>query len=308
MSDPTSRTTSSGFKLFFVRGLVVLLPSVLTLWLVVKAYQFVQASIAEPINQGIRLAIAEATPHVASMREKFDPTREAIDSEIARRIRETGRKPASEGEVIIALRRRNILEWWRSSWLGSMDLIGILVAILAVYTAGRLLGGIIGRRIYRRIERAITALPVFKQVYPSIKQVVDFLFGQEKQIEFKRVVVVEYPRKGIWSIGLMTGGTFRAVQDRARDEIITVFIPSSPTPFTGYTINVPRREVYDLPITIDEALRFVVSGGVLVPQHQQVTDVTEAFGSSPPEKPPRMSADSASHPPPGEAARSERTE
>ncbi|QOJ17493.1 MAG: DUF502 domain-containing protein [Phycisphaeraceae bacterium] len=280
MSDPTSRTSTSGFKLFFVRGLVVLLPSVLTLWLVVKAYQFVQASIAEPINQGIRLAIAEATPHVESMREKFDPTREAIDSEIARRIRETGRKPASEAEVVVALRKRNILEWWRGSWLGSMDLIGILVAILAVYTAGRLLGGIIGRRIYRRIERAITALPVFKQVYPSIKQVVDFLFGQEKQIEFKRVVVVEYPRKGIWSIGLMTGGTFRAVQERAHDEIITVFIPSSPTPFTGYTINVPRREVYDLPITIDEALRFVVSGGVLVPHHQQTSEPGEPTAAS----------------------------
>jgi len=148
-----------------------------------------------------------------------------------------------------------------------MDLIGLVVAIIMVYFAGRLLGGYFGRRIYRRLESTIISIPGVKQVYPYVKQIVDFLFGEDRQVGFERVVVVEYPRKGIWSIGLLTGQAMKTVAERAGDSV-TVFIPSSPTPFTGYTITLPRSEVYDLPITIDEALRFVVSGGVLLPSHQ----------------------------------------
>jgi hypothetical protein len=82
------------------------------------------------------------------------------------------------------------------------------------------------------------------------------------------VVLVQYPRKGIWTIGLHTGGAIRKIDDMI-GECVTVFIPSSPTPFTGYTIIVPKEDVIDAPLTIDEALRFVVSGGVLVPEHQK---------------------------------------
>jgi uncharacterized membrane protein len=84
------------------------------------------------------------------------------------------------------------------------------------------------------------------------------------------VVIVEYPRKGIWSLGLMTGETMRVIEAVAGVECVTVFIPSSPTPFTGYTLTVPRDSVIELPISLDEALRFVVSGGVLVPPSQTI--------------------------------------
>ena len=146
-------------------------------------------------------------------------------------------------------------------------MIGIIVAIVAVYFAGRLLGGFFGRRIYKRIEVVITTVPVFKQVYPYVKQVVDFLFSDDKQIQFSRVVLVEYPRKGIWTMGLLTGETMESIAKEAGDAV-TVFIPSSPVPATGYTITVPRNEVVDLPISVEEAIRFTVSGGVLIPPSQ----------------------------------------
>lgn len=267
MSKSPQRSFGADFKQFFVRGLVILLPTVLTLWLLVMAYQFVDNAIAEPINRGIRLGMAEATPHWATLRRQFEPGAEAIALERARRESEALRTPPTDQQIIEHLRLRNIEAWWGSWWFGVMDLIGVIVAIIMVYFAGRLLGGYFGRRIYRRVESTIVSIPGVKQVYPYVKQIVDFLFGEDRQAGFERVVIVEYPRRGIWSIGLLTGASMKTIADRAGDSV-TIFIPSSPTPFTGYTITVPRQEVFDLPITIDEALRFIVSGGVLLPANQ----------------------------------------
>lgn len=253
MTEENPRSFRADFKRFFVRGLAVLLPSVLTLWILVKAYQFVDNAIAQPINTGIRAGILEASMRWNGLASFF--------------------MPEPSGQMDNALRRDELSEaiaiWW-SSWNPYLDWIGILVAILAVYIAGRLLGGFLGRRIHRRIEQVITAVPLFKQIYPYVKQVVDFLFSDDKPIKFNRVVVVQYPRKGIWSIGLVTGETMKSIKPESGDAI-TIFIPSSPTPFTGYTITVPRNEARELPISIDEALRFTISGGVLVPSRESLS-------------------------------------
>ncbi len=95
------------------------------------------------------------------------------------------------------------------------------------------------------------------------------IFG-ESQIAFKKVVLVEYPRKEIWSIGFVTSSGMRSAAELAGEPAVTVFIPSTPTPFTGFTITVPRSQVIDVPLTVDEALRFVLTGGVLVPSKQSV--------------------------------------
>jgi uncharacterized membrane protein len=115
-------------------------------------------------------------------------------------------------------------------------------------------------------------MPVVKQIYPYVKQVTDFLFG-DKRLQFSRVVLVEYPRKGIWSLGLVTGAGMRTIGRALGEEFLTVFVPSSPTPVTGYVITVRRDEVLDLPISIDDAIRYVVSGGVIMPASQLPSDV-----------------------------------
>lgn len=274
MSKTPDRTFKSDFKRFFLRGLVILLPTVLTLWLVVKAYQFVDNSIAEPINRGVRMALTNAAPRWDALGRHFEPTPEAVSAEGGEQlspsmtVAEIDEVEALNEAIRARLRRDNIHAWWDDHWY--MDFIGLILAIVAVYVAGRLLGGFFGRRIYRAIEQVITTLPFFKQVYPYVKQIVDFLFSDDKPIEFSRVVVVEYPRKGIWSVGFQTGGPMKSVAEEAGDSV-TIFIPSSPTPFTGYTITVPRSEVRELPITVEEAIRFAVSAGVLVPDHQLVT-------------------------------------
>ncbi len=264
MSDNAPRTFGSDFRQFFLRGLVILLPSVLTLWIVVKAYQFVDSTIAEPINRGVRTAIVNGSKVWEPLRNQFDPSETDIE-EAWQVLPASSRTTGARDSLRPELRARNINDWWDSHWY--MDLIGIVIAIIAVYVAGRLLGGFVGRRIYKRIERLITSLPVFKQVYPYVKQIVDFLFSDEKPIKFNRVVAVEYPRIGIWSVGFMTGASMKTVSVKA-GESVTVFIPSSPTPFTGYTITVNVNDIIELPITVEEAIRFAVSGGVLIPEHQ----------------------------------------
>lgn len=261
-----ARTFGADFKRFFVRGLVVLLPSVLTLWIMVKAYQFVDVNIADPVNGWIRVAVNNAAKVWDPLAEVtvFYPTDDELQAErIAMGIADDD---ATQNRAIISkVRSRKIEVWWEAHWYTRM--IGIVVAIIAVYIAGRLLGGFFGRRIYRKIEGLITAVPVFKQVYPHIKQVVDFLFSDEQKIKFNRVVLIEYPRKGIWSIGLMTGDTMKSITSESGDAV-TVFIPSSPMPATGYTITVPKKDLIDMPITVEEAMRFTISAGVLIPQSQ----------------------------------------
>lgn len=279
MTDPTARTFSSDFKRFFARGLVVLLPTVLTLWIVVKAYQFVDQAIAEPINGGMRLAMNNLAPYWQPIRTAFDPS----ETEVVEAMAEAGNKAPTKEVMIVRLRTQNIQLWWAERWY--MDLIGLVVAIVGVYVAGRLLGGFLGRSVYRRVERLITSLPVFKQVYPYVKQVVDFLFSSDdKQLKFSRVVMVEYPRKGAWSIGFLTGRAMKSVSANAPGgtESVTVFVPSSPTPFTGYAVNVPITDVVELPITVEEAVRFVVSCGVLIPATQQGGEPSRGGGGGMP--------------------------
>ena len=272
MVKADKKTFRGDFRRFFIKGLAVLLPTVLTLWILVKAYEFVDVAIAQPINRGIRLVMNQASPHVGLLEESFEPTPAEVDRELAK-IDSENRAKETPQQVRSELRSKLILQWWEARWY--MNFIGLFVAILAVYIAGRLLGGFLGRGIYNKLESLITTIPGIKQVYPYVKQVVDFLFSDEKPINFNRVVLVQYPRHGIWSIGLVTGSPMKSVQkemDPDGETGVTIFIPSSPTPFTGYTISVTADEIVELPITVDEALRFTISGGVLIPSHQEIVE------------------------------------
>jgi len=147
--------------------------------------------------------------------------------------------------------------WW----------IYLALAVVAVYLFGRFVASFFGRWVWRTVEGTLSRLPLVKQIYPSVKQVTDFLFSDRK-LDFSRVVAVEYPRKGIWSIGLVTSAGMRSINEAVGCELVTVFVPSSPTPVTGYTITVRREDIVDLPLTIDEALRFTISAGVITPPGQ----------------------------------------
>ena len=99
----------------------------------------------------------------------------------------------------------------------------------------------------------------------------DFLFT-EREMEFNRVVAVQYPSQGIWSIGFVTGESMQSLHDSIGEPVLSVLMPTSPMPATGFTITVPKSRTIDLGITVDQAIQFVVSCGVVVPVNEQVLD------------------------------------
>lgn len=285
MTDAKKKSTGSNFRKFFLRGLAIVLPSLLTIAILIWAYNFVQVKIASPINKGVkRLILAtslwpELPSEVMSLPVKLsEQQRKEFSATLPEQSKKVWEAKAYSTPWLLDYKRKVKLEqWWKRYAIG-LDLIGLVVAVVLIYILGASLGSLIGRRLYHRGEELVAKVPLIRQVYPSVKQVTDFLFGgaeQEKRMQFNQVVAVEYPRKGLWSIGLVTGDTMRDIQERVGVPCLTVFVPSSPTPFTGYVITVPKGDTIELPVTFEQALRFSVSGGVIIPP-SQVIDNKEA--------------------------------
>ncbi|MFG0306515.1 MAG: DUF502 domain-containing protein [Phycisphaerales bacterium JB040] len=258
-----SRTFTNDFKRFFGRGLAILLPSIVTLWLLWQAFTFVFKTVATPINAGIRVVIIEAVEvFPEAQRPKwYLVTTEQIDNRKIERQRQ-GRRVIEDSEIERNIRREQFREFWDDYLL--LETTGLFIAIILIYLAGMLLSNFVGRRIYHRVERLIARIPGFKQVYPHVKQVVDLVVG-EKKMAFSKVVLVEYPSKDIWTIGFLTGESIRDIDESAGERVQSVFIPTSPTPVTGFTINVSKSKIRQLDMTVEEALRFVITAGVLAP-------------------------------------------
>ncbi len=138
------------------------------------------------------------------------------------------------------------------------------IFLLVLYLLGKFLAAGVGRFFWMQFERLINRLPVIRNVYSSVKQVTDFMFS-EREIEYTRVVAVEYPRKGVWTVAMVTGESLLDIRSAANEPVISVLIPTSPMPFTGFTVTVKKSETIDLNITIDQAFQFIVSCGVVTP-------------------------------------------
>jgi uncharacterized membrane protein len=159
--------------------------------------------------------------------------------------------------------RKPLVDFWVYGW-GSTA--GFLIALVVVFVVGALLASVLGRTLWRKVEKFIMNTPFLRQVYPYVKQVTDLLLTQqEQQKALLRPVAVEYPRKGIWSIGYMTGGGIRKIVEGVDKEFVTILIPTAPTPLSGFVIMVPREDTIDLDISVEEALRFIISAGVVTP-------------------------------------------
>ena len=156
-------------------------------------------------------------------------------------------------------------------WL--VAVVFMVVFIIALYFIGELLAAKFGRFAFVQVEKIINRIPLIRNVYSSVKQVTDFLVG-DHDMEFNQVVAVQYPSAGIWSIGFVTGSSMRGVRDHVGEEMISVLMPTSPMPATGFTVTVPKSKTVELDLTIDQAIQFVVSCGVVVPFSQLCDDAS----------------------------------
>jgi len=145
-----------------------------------------------------------------------------------------------------------------------------LVAVLLLL-CGWWFSGFLGRRVVALFERLLKRVPLFGAIYPYMKQITEFFFGEEKKVEFERVVAIPYPRREVYSLGFLTGNCLKSLNQVRGGELISVFVPSSPMPATGYTLFVPAADIVPVNLSVEEALRTVVSGGVLVPDQERVS-------------------------------------
>ena len=143
--------------------------------------------------------------------------------------------------------------------------VGFLVTIGLILLVGYFATYIIGVRMFQWGEQLLYHLPIIKSIYSAFKQVNDVLFIHKGAGEFRRACLVEYPRKGIYSIGFITSDAAIEIEQKTKEKMINVFIANTPTPATGFMIIVPAKEVILLDMKLEEAFKYVVSGGVLKP-------------------------------------------
>lgn len=139
--------------------------------------------------------------------------------------------------------------------------IGLFITIALVLLVGVLAHLYIGRSIMRVGSRVMEKIPLGRSIYNAIKQLMDVFVGPGRKKQYQRVVAVEFPRKGCYMVGFVLGPVPATLQDmHAGESWITVFLPTSPNPTTGFMISMPERETVALPLSIDKAFRYIISG------------------------------------------------
>ncbi len=157
---------------------------------------------------------------------------------------------------------------YRQLWQYSAAALSMM--IIAMYFLGRFVTARIGKWFVHKIEAMLVRVPLVRNVYSTVKQVTDFVLS-DREVEFQRVVALEYPRAGSWTLGFVTGEGMLDCAVEVREPMLTVLVPTSPVPAGGFTVMVTKSSVIDLNLTIDQAVQFVVSCGVLIPPQQKAS-------------------------------------
>ena len=142
--------------------------------------------------------------------------------------------------------------------------LSIIILVYLVMIIGFFVTNYFGRKIYLFFENLMIRVPFFKQVYPAFKEIALFLFSRDK-LSFKQVIIVEYPRKGIYSFGFLTNESNKEINKKTGHEMCNVFLPSAPGPVTGYVVMIPKKDISYTYISVEAAIKFNVSGGVVNP-------------------------------------------
>ena len=140
----------------------------------------------------------------------------------------------------------------------------IVIFILLILLIGFFVTNFLGRKLYPAVERLLLRLPFFRQIYPSMKEIATFVFSREKPT-FKQVVVVQYPTKGLYSMGFLVNDGPKEICQKTGKDLCNVLVPTSPSPFSGFVVMIPRDEVIFTDITVEQAIKFLVSDGVVNP-------------------------------------------
>jgi uncharacterized membrane protein len=142
--------------------------------------------------------------------------------------------------------------------------IGAILTLVVVFVTGLLTANIIGQRLLRFWESVLARIPIVKSIYYSVKQVSDTLFSSSGEA-FRKALLVQYPRQGSWTVAFMTGQPGGDAAKHLEGDYVSVYVPTTPNPTSGFFLMMPRDDVIELDISVDEALKYIISMGVVTP-------------------------------------------
>ena len=302
MNSPTPTETAKPdqragtFRGAIVRGLGVVMPPLLTVLVLVWAWNAIASYIVRPTESVVRRAVVSwnkaewILTEIPASATAAEGKRRLLDGF---KYRDTNYVPDPTGrrflpEYVVRYVDENLYRIGpyeaapataNAYWHRYIELryriyfipLFLIVFLTILYFFGKLFAHGIGRWFVTSTEAGINRIPIVNKVYGSVKQVTDFAFS-ERELEFNRVVAIEYPRKGIWSLGFVTGSGLNEIAAAAGEPMLAILMPTSPMPMTGFTVQVPRSQAVDLDLTIDEAIQFIVSCGVVAPGTKPVVN------------------------------------
>jgi len=281
------------FRKAVLRGMGVVVPPLFTILIFLWVINSIDQHVLNPVTGWAREGVVWVKEDIRTNVDSSDST-VTLDGRLYQRMENGTFVPheiydqvrKKQGEQPMPTTGKDLYRRWVDltilrPWIAIPFFLSLFVLLL--YLLGKFMAAGIGRFFWHRFELGIHRLPLIRNVYSSVKQISDFLFT-EREIEYTRVVAVEYPRKGIWSLGLVTGESMLDICSAANEPVLSVLMPTSPMPVTGFTVTVLKSETVDLNITIDQAFQFIVSCGVVVPPHQMHQMASDAS------KPPALSA------------------
>jgi uncharacterized membrane protein len=142
--------------------------------------------------------------------------------------------------------------------------LGLVVIFLVVTLIGFLTASILGRTIVGLGEQLVERMPVVRTVYGALKQIFETVLAQSSK-SFRQVVLVEYPRRGLWAVAFVTSTTEGEIAHLSADELVNIFLPTTPNPTSGFLLFVPRRDLVGLEMTVEEGFKLIISGGIVTP-------------------------------------------
>lgn len=303
------------FRRAVLRGLAILLPPLLTIVIFLWVGNTVAHYLLVPMENAARWVIVEKVADIRTPDKIFD--REVVLDKQTYLLKPSGVVTIDEtayhltappdnqlipqdvyeyvakgvGTGTMPTSAKAIYTWYVDhKWLPRRFVVPVFLClfVLVLYSLGKFLAAGVGRFFWMQLERIIHRLPLVRNVYASVKQVTDFMIT-DPDIEYARVVAVQYPRKGIWTVAFVTGESMLEIRDAASEPVLSVLVPTSPMPFTGFTITVKKSETVDLDISIEQAFQFIISCGVVVPP-QQIADAAAKQAAGRSEKPLAISA------------------
>lgn len=145
--------------------------------------------------------------------------------------------------------------------------LGVVLTTIIVLVTGVVVTNLFGMQLYTVGERILERIPLVRSIYAAVKQVTESMFSSGKS--FRKVVLVEYPRPGMWSLAFQTGSGAEEIRSKTGRDITNVFIPTTPNPTSGFFLMVPQEDVIELDMSVDDGLKLLLSVGVVVPEHRK---------------------------------------